>query len=71
MDYFNNIQLNQMLENAHAVIFDMNGLIVDDEKLQLEAVNMTLEPYKIGISEDTWIADFVVDSLSSGAHVLI
>ncbi|PIO03477.1 hypothetical protein COT48_04645, partial [Candidatus Woesearchaeota archaeon CG08_land_8_20_14_0_20_47_9] len=37
----------------------MNGLIADDEAVQLEATNKALEPYNIVISEDEWINNCV------------
>jgi HAD superfamily hydrolase (TIGR01509 family) len=40
--YFVNDRLESLLQRARLVIFDMNGLIVDDERLQLESVNAAL-----------------------------
>ena len=40
--YFENDLLETLLHRASLVIFDMNGLIVDDERLQLESVNAAL-----------------------------
>jgi HAD superfamily hydrolase (TIGR01509 family) len=40
--YFENDRLENLLRRARLVIFDMNGLIVDDERLQLESVNAAL-----------------------------
>ena len=40
--YFENDLLESLLRRASLVIFDMNGLIVDDERLQLESVNAAL-----------------------------
>jgi HAD superfamily hydrolase (TIGR01509 family) len=40
--YFENDRLETLLSRARLVIFDMNGLIVDDERLQLESVNAAL-----------------------------
>jgi HAD superfamily hydrolase (TIGR01509 family) len=40
--YFENDRLETLLSRSRLVIFDMNGLIVDDEKLQLESVNAAL-----------------------------
>ena len=46
--YFENDRLQTLLSRAKLVIFDMNGLIVDDEKLQLESVNAALGSGALG-----------------------
>jgi HAD superfamily hydrolase (TIGR01509 family) len=48
--YFEDDRLEKLLRRAGLVIFDMNGLIVDDERLQLESVNAALGS---GIVEST------------------
>ncbi len=53
--YFKNNFLHDALEGASLVILDMNGLIVDDEELQLRSVNIALELFSIRISEQYWI----------------
>lgn len=55
MYYFSDPQLDQMLAISKLVIFDMNGLIVDDEGIQLEAVNKVLSKYHISLDENYWI----------------
>ncbi|MBT3813017.1 MAG: HAD family phosphatase [Gammaproteobacteria bacterium] len=59
MNYFDNPKLDQVLANSNLAIFDMNGLIIDDEGVQLEAVNQMLKEYDIQISEDYWINECV------------
>jgi beta-phosphoglucomutase-like phosphatase (HAD superfamily) len=49
--YFENARLHALLSAARLVIFDMNGLIVDDERLQLEAVNAALERVVAGLGK--------------------
>jgi HAD superfamily hydrolase (TIGR01509 family) len=53
--YFFDKRLQSLLERARLVIFDMNGLIIDDEAVQLRSVNMALAPYGINLSEEYWI----------------
>ncbi|MBU0758270.1 MAG: HAD family phosphatase [Nanoarchaeota archaeon] len=53
--YFVDSKLNDLLLKSDVVIFDLNGLIIDDEGIQLEAVNMTLAKYSISIDEEYWI----------------
>ncbi len=57
--YFKNSFLHTALESASLVILDMNGLIVDDEELQLKSVNTALEPLSVRISEQYWIQSCV------------
>ena len=52
--YFVDERLEELLQKAALVIFDMNGLIVDDEPLQLDAMNSVLEPFGIRLSEEYW-----------------
>ncbi len=53
--YFNEDKLNELLKQVEAVIFDMDGLIVDNESLQLSATNRALSTYRFKINEDYWI----------------
>lgn len=53
--YFIDDTLEGLLQKARCVIFDMNGLIVDDEPLQLDAMNRVLEPFGIRLNEEYWI----------------
>ena len=41
---------------SKVVIFDMDGLMVDTEPLQLEALNLVLRPYSIRLSETDWMS---------------
>jgi HAD superfamily hydrolase (TIGR01509 family) len=53
--YFTDPLLQRALEKASLIVFDMNGLLVDDEKVQLESVNRTLLSFHISLSEQYWI----------------
>jgi beta-phosphoglucomutase-like phosphatase (HAD superfamily) len=57
--YFNDSYLNYLLSSAKMIVFDMNGLIIDDETVQLKSVNQTLEALHLRISEDCWTANCV------------
>jgi putative hydrolase of the HAD superfamily len=58
--YFHNQTLDSILENSSAVIFDYNGLIVDDEPLQLQAFNEVFKNFgDIVISEEEFIVECV------------
>lgn len=39
----------------NVVVFDFNGLVVDDEPIQLKATQHVLSPYGIDVTEDDWI----------------
>lgn len=52
--YFKNSKVDQLLHRNPLVIFDMNGLIIDDEPLQMEAVNRVLAPFDLSFTEHTW-----------------
>lgn len=53
--YFVHDALEGLLQKARCVIFDMNGLIVDDEPLQLDAMNRMLEAFGIRLNVEYWI----------------
>jgi HAD superfamily hydrolase (TIGR01509 family) len=53
--YFSDRKLQAAIENAVLVVFDMNGLIIDDERVQFESVNQAMEDLRISISETYWI----------------
>jgi HAD superfamily hydrolase (TIGR01509 family) len=55
MAYFKNAELEKMLSDAELIIFDMNGLIVDDEEFQIEATRSVLNQFGIEISDDYWM----------------
>ena len=55
MAYFREERLARLLGRVRVVIFDMDGLIVDNEILQFEATNKVLSPYKIKLTTDDWI----------------
>jgi beta-phosphoglucomutase-like phosphatase (HAD superfamily) len=52
--YFSDTRLSMMLMRASSVILDMNGLIVDDEPLQLEAMNLVLSRFGITLTPSYW-----------------
>jgi beta-phosphoglucomutase len=52
--YFSDTRLSMMLMRASSVILDMNGLIVDDEPLQLEAMNLALAQFGITLTSSYW-----------------
>lgn len=54
-----NNKLNLLLNQAKLVIFDMNGLIIDDEPIQLASFNSALKKYNIKVSRKKWIEDCV------------
>jgi HAD superfamily hydrolase (TIGR01509 family) len=45
----------QSLEQARALILDFDGVIVDSEGMQLEAVNLVLAGYGIRLQDEDWI----------------
>lgn len=60
--YFNNPSLAQLLNDTNVVVFDMNGLIVDDEPIQLQmterAINAVLRRFqkgKVSLLAEQWI----------------
>ncbi|MBU0597396.1 HAD-IA family hydrolase [Patescibacteria group bacterium] len=54
--YFENEKLDNLLQDSKLVIFDMNGLIVDDEPIQMQAVNIVLKEYGIEFTKSSWPA---------------
>lgn len=54
-NYFKKNELNKLLRQVEAVIFDMDGLIVDNESLQFAATNRALSLYGFKISEEYWV----------------
>jgi len=53
--YFKNRTLQNLLKDTSLFIFDMNGLMIDDEEFQLRSVNITLRDFGIKRSENYWI----------------
>lgn len=47
--------LKNLINKAELVIFDMNGLLVNDEPIQLKAFNLVLQKLDIKISKRQWI----------------
>src|SRR5512140_1620207 len=56
--YFENDSIESVLRDARMVVFDLNGLILDDEPLQIAAVNAVLERSGIRFDEETWLRRF-------------
>lgn len=59
MIYFKNKKIQHLLDKAKAVIFDMNGLIVDDERFQLAAASLVFKKMGITILKNDWINKYV------------
>ncbi len=57
--YFHDNTLQVATDKAALVVFDMNGLIIDDESVQFESVNRALADLRISISETYWIENCV------------
>ena len=57
--HFKHPTLDFLLQKAHAIIFDYNGLIVDDEPIQLRDFNEVFKNFHINISEETFISECV------------
>ncbi|HEB30412.1 MAG TPA: HAD family phosphatase [Spirochaetes bacterium] len=53
--YFKDHTLQHLFKNTRLFIFDMNGLMIDDEEFQLRSVNMTLRDLSIKLNENYWI----------------
>jgi HAD superfamily hydrolase (TIGR01509 family) len=65
--YFKNPLLSEPLKSSKLVIFDMNGLIIDDESVQLESFNQVLFSFNIYIDEEYWIKECV----GKNAHIIM
>lgn len=59
--YFLNTVLAEQMKKADVLVFDMNGLIIDDEPIQLEASNASFKAcgYDVKISQADWISSCV------------
>ena len=53
--YFTNPRLAEIIRNTDVLVFDMNGLIIDDEPVQRLASNQVFEPYGISFSHEDWL----------------
>ncbi|QGM99972.1 HAD family hydrolase [Methylocystis parvus] len=53
-NYFEDTKINAIFEMDNVIVFDLNGLIVDDELLQLKATNAALRDFSIRLSESDW-----------------
>ena len=57
--YFENVLIENYLTQSDVFVFDLNGLIVDDEGVQLRATNDVLLAHGVQIDEGTWISKCV------------
>ncbi len=48
-----------MQPNIEAVIFDMDGVIIDSEPMQVKAYNKILKTYGVEVTEEEFIANYV------------
>jgi len=55
MVYFKKPTLEKIFQEAKVIIFDLNGLIVDDERFKLQAFNQVFKNFNIRISKHYWI----------------
>jgi len=53
--YFTCAAIEQLLAAADVVVFDMNGLLIDDEPLQFRATSHTLAEFGLQMSEKMWM----------------
>jgi HAD superfamily hydrolase (TIGR01509 family) len=53
--YFLDPQIDALISASDAIVFDLSGLLVDDEPIQLQATNDALAPYGVTLSEKEWI----------------
>jgi len=68
--YFSDPDLSNLLDEAELAIFDMNGLIVDDEPIQLQSMNMALTRFGVTIKKDYWIERCVGRSVEVIGNIL-
>jgi beta-phosphoglucomutase-like phosphatase (HAD superfamily) len=52
--YFNDPAISETFEDIAAVVFDLNGLLVDDEDVQRTATNYALLQYSVSLSTRDW-----------------
>jgi HAD superfamily hydrolase (TIGR01509 family) len=53
--YFLDPQIDALVNASDVIVFDLSGLLVDDEPIQLQATNDALAPYGLALSEEEWI----------------
>jgi beta-phosphoglucomutase-like phosphatase (HAD superfamily) len=49
-------RINALFGDDVVVVFDLNGLIVDDEPIQLQSTNDALNRFQVKINESEWIS---------------
>jgi HAD superfamily hydrolase (TIGR01509 family) len=57
--YFTNPTIENMVFPTSLIVLDLNGLVVDDEPLQLQATNAALAPFDVCLTEAQWTATCV------------
>jgi beta-phosphoglucomutase-like phosphatase (HAD superfamily) len=57
--YFESHTIDRVISAATVIVFDLNGLLVDDEMIQLAATNAALGIQGVSISLDQWEAQCV------------
>lgn len=55
MMYFEFEEADSIYRQTTVIVFDLNGLIIDDEPLQLEATNVALRSHNVHLDGNTWI----------------
>lgn len=76
--YFQDGKIEQLLVASEVIVFDLNGLIIDDEPIQLEATNAALACLNLQVDETYWIKncvghkprEFLTDLLSQKSREL-
>lgn len=53
--HFSNSALSKYVDHADVIVFDLNGLIIDDEPVMLLATNEAMRDFDVSISEAEWI----------------
>ena len=53
-NYFLDSRLQDLISKSDAMIFDMNGLLVNDEPVHLAAVNHAIKMFGVEVSESYW-----------------
>ncbi|RPH36582.1 HAD family phosphatase, partial [bacterium] len=56
--YFEDQAVENILKDARLAVFDLNGLILSDEPLQIAAVHSVLQRYGARFDEETWTRRF-------------
>ncbi len=57
--YFTNSVVGRYLDKCSTIVFDLNGLIIDDELIQLKATNDVLKKFDVQLTTEFWITNCV------------